>query len=315
MNPEQMKPSIGIDIGGTNTDIGLVSPQGQCTDRINISTTAFPDFVAYIDDICIKINELLKRNGLAVEQISGVGVGAPNGNSFTHTIDFAPNLPYKGRLHIGEMLAERLHTRVAVANDANAAAVGEKVYGGAQTMDDFATVTLGTGLGSGIYANGRLLLGHDGMAGELGHTILYPEGRRCSCGRSGCVETYVSIRGVQQTYREICEEQGISPVPQISCAEISAEAATPEGDVARETWCRTGKHLGLALANTVTLFSPEAIFLMGGLAQAGDLLLLPVREQFEHCVLPFHQNKIRIELSHLKSNEAAILGAAALTSM
>ena len=300
--------AIGIDIGGTNTDIGLVRSDGSCLARTNLPTQSFRSIEAYADALAEAIRKLLSDK--KITNIEGVGIGAPNGNYYTGTIDYAPNLPFKGRLFLQEMISSRLNVKTVLTNDANAAAFGEKVYGGARELSDFILITLGTGVGSGIFVNGQMVYGHDGFAGELGHATLYPDGRLCSCGRKGCLEQYASARGIVQTYKLICQETGIAPA-EVTCRDLTQMADSGD-ERARETWRRTARCLGIALANAVCFSSPQAIFLMGGPVKAGHWLLEPMQEFFEEALLPIYKGKTKILRSQLPENDAAVLGAAAL---
>lgn len=300
--------AIGIDIGGTNTDIGLVRSDGTCIARTNLATKSYTDIEVYADTLAKAIQKLLADNN--IKKIQGVGIGAPNGNYYTGTIDYAPNLPFKGRLFLQEMISTRLNTKVVLTNDANAAAFGEKVYGGARDLTDFILITLGTGVGSGIFVNGQMVYGHDGFAGELGHAILYPGGRLCTCGRKGCLEEYASARGIIQNYKDLCQENGVVPTD-VSCRDLTIMADSGD-ELARETWKRTANCLGIALANAVCFSSPQAIFLMGGPVKAGHWLMDPLRVSFEDNLLPIFKGKTKILHSLLPENDAAVLGAAAL---
>lgn len=304
-----MEYAIGIDIGGTNTDIGLVNEKGQCVARKNLPTAQYKEVEKYVDDIADVIRHLLSEND--VNDIAGIGIGAPNGNYYTGTIDFAPNLPFKGRIFLKDMIQQRLNTKVVLSNDANAAAYGEKIYGGAKEMDDFILITLGTGVGSGIFVNGQMVYGHDGFAGELGHATLIVGGRPCTCGRSGCLEEYASARGIVQTYNELCAENGKTPIPDITCKDLTA-AADNGDEMAIGTWKKTAELLGIALSNAVTFSSPEAIFLMGGPVRAGNWLLEPLKLAFEANMLNIFKGKVKILTSELPQNDVAILGASAL---
>lgn len=312
-----MKPfSIGVDIGGTNTDIGLVNGEGKCIAGSRISTSQYGDPRPYVDHLAEAILELMKING--IKEITGIGIGVPNGNYYTGRIDNAVNLNFKGEVNLRDMIRERINVPVVVTNDANAAAFGELVYGGAKEMKDFIMITLGTGVGSGIVVNGKLVYGHDGYAGELGHVIIYPGGRSCNCGRKGCLEQYTSSGGIKKTFIELMKKKyGENFVPEdensISSKYIAALALNGD-EIARKTFRITGEILGVALANAVAYTSPEAIFLMGGPVKAGDLLLKPIQKSFEENLLFIYKDKVRIILSHLNENEAAILGAAALTN-
>lgn len=305
--------AVGIDIGGTNTDIGLVSDQGEILGRIGISTTQFVDVEPYVNAIETAIRQLMET--CSIEGIRGVGIGAPNGNFYTGTIDFAPNLPFKGQIKLKSLFEERFHCPVVVTNDANAAAYGEKVYGGAQNLSDFILITLGTGVGSGIVINNQLLYGSDGFAGELGHCTLIPDGRLCSCGNRGCLEEYASARGICQNYRELCENQGIRgrELENVDCKMLS-EMADKGDEIAIRAWAETGRLLGIVLANAAAFSSPQAIFLMGGPVKAGHWLLEPAKQSFNEHLLPSFKNKIPLLVSSLPANDVAILGAAALVS-
>ena len=300
--------AIGIDIGGTNTDIGLVRSDGTCMARTNLPTQNFNNIELYADALAEEIRKLLSDK--KIEKIEGVGIGAPNANYYTGTIDFAPNLPFKGKLFLRDMLTSRLGVKVVLTNDANAAAFGEKIYGGARDLTDFILFTLGTGVGSGIFINGQMVYGHDGFAGELGHTTLYPDGRLCSCGRKGCLEQYASARGIVQTYKLICEETGVEPAD-VTCRDLTMMADNGD-ERARETWRRTARYLSLGMADAVCFSSPQAIFLMGGPVKAGHWLLDPLREFFEAELMPIFKGKAKILRSQLPENDAAVLGAAAL---
>ena len=310
--------SIGVDIGGTNTDIGLVSAQGVIVRRASIPTSSYTDFDHYIADLMGCIGRLCAAEGLSGVSLSagieGIGIGAPNGNYYTGCVDNAPNLTIKGVLDFGKAIARYSDVPVVLSNDANAAAYGEYIYGGAKGMHHFIMFTLGTGVGSGIVVDGKLVHGSTGGAGELGHNILIPGGRPCSCGRAGCLETYTSARGIVQTYKECCREAGLDVPDEVSSKAIG-DLANNGDPIALATWDRVGQWLGLAMANAVTFSAPEAIFLMGGPAKVGEPLLKPLRDAFERNLLNIYQGSCRILLSQLPANEVAILGAAALCKM
>ena len=307
------KWAIGIDIGGTNTDMGLVNEEGKCVARKHLPTGEFDDEELYADAMAQCIRELFVENGITdMEEVQGIGIGAPNGNFYTGCMEHAPNLRFRGSVDLKHLMERRLGLTTTVTNDANAAAYGEKIYGGAKEMNDFILVTLGTGVGSGIVCHGQLLYGHDGFAGELGHTILHVDGRSCSCGRCGCLETYASIRGIIQTYNELSEQVGAKKMEGNNCKAIT-ELADKGNPIAMATWERTARHLGIALANAVAFSSPEAIFLMGGPSQAGHWLYDPLRVYFEENLLSNYKGKVQVLPSQLPANDAAILGAAALT--
>ena len=309
-----MKYSIGVDMGGTNTDLGLVTENGNIVQRRNLPTNVYTQFEPYIKDMMKVVDEMLEAqraiDGQAVH-LEGIGVGAPNGNFYTGCVDNAPNLTMKGVLDFGKEIHKWKDVPVVLSNDANAAAYGEYVYGGARGMKHFIMFTLGTGVGSGIVIDGRLVHGSTGAAGELGHAILYQHGRPCTCGREGCLETYTSARGIVQTY---CELKGCEVTPDIT-SKMIGELAHQGDPVALKTWATVGDQLGLAMANAVTFSAPEAIFLMGGPAQVGEPLLKPLREAFDKYLLNIFQGSCTIRMSELKANEVAILGAAALLKM
>lgn len=314
-----MKPeySIGIDIGGTNTDIGLVNSVGECVASYRIRTGNYSDPEEYVNHLMDSVLLLLETN--KIKSMTGIGIGVPNGNFYTGCIDNAVNLNFKGEIPLRNMIQKRIDCKVVVTNDANAAAYGEMVYGGARGMKDFIMITLGTGVGSGIVVNGKMVYGHDGYAGELGHTIIFPGGRMCKCGRQGCLERYTSAGGIKRTYIELMKKEygdlfTLEKEDAVSSKQISdaAEAGDP---IAKKVFDFTGYILGLSLANAAAITSPKAIFLMGGPVKAGNILLDPLKKSFEENVLFYYKDKIKILVSHLNENEAAILGAAALTNM
>lgn len=309
-----MKYSIGVDLGGTNTDLGLVTENGNIVQRRNMATNAYTDFALYIRDFMREV-ELMLADQQAIDgqavQLEGIGVGAPNGNFYTGCVDNAPNLTMKGVLDFSKEIHKYRDVEVVLSNDANAAAYGEYIYGGAKGMRHFIMFTLGTGVGSGIVVDGRLVHGSTGAAGELGHAILYQHGRPCTCGREGCLETYTSARGIVQTY---CELKGIPVSPEVT-SKLIGELAHQGDPVALKTWETVGDQLGLAMANSVTFSAPEAIFLMGGPAQVGEPLLRPLRQAFGKYLLNIFAGSCQIRMSELKANEVAILGAAALIKM
>ena len=309
-----MKNSIGVDMGGTNTDMGLVTENGNIVQRRNIPTNAYTELEPYVRDMMREIESMVDGqsaiDGMAV-QLEGIGIGAPNGNFYTGCVDNAPNLTIKGNLNFAKEIHRYRDVPVVLSNDANAAAYGEYVYGGARGMRHFIMFTLGTGVGSGIVVDGKLVHGSTGAAGELGHNILVPHGRRCSCGREGCLETYTSARGIVQTY---CELAHVEPSPEITSKHIG-ELAHQGDPVALKTWETVADQLGLAMANSVTFSAPEAIFLMGGPAQVGEPLLKPLRAAFDKYLLNIYQGTCQIRMSELRANEVAILGATALLKM
>ncbi|MCX6288531.1 MAG: ROK family protein [Bacteroidetes bacterium] len=308
---------VGVDIGGTGTKFGIVDNVGNVLFASEISTKKHEQVHTFIDELHQELSVLIEKVG-GVGRIKGIGVGAPNGNVYTGNIEYAPNLPWKGIIPLARMLQDKFKIPVRLTNDANAAAVGEMMYGAAQGMKDFIMITLGTGVGSGIVANGQLIYGHDGFAGELGHTTIIPDGRlHPGTGKKGSLESYASATGVAQSAIEILENTDRpSSLRDIPKGELNSkavfEAATKGDEVAKEVFAFTGKVLGMALANFVMFSSPEAIILFGGLTKAGDLILKPTREHLEANVIEIFQNKVKILVSHLKESDAAILGASAL---
>ena len=307
--------TIGIDIGGTNTVFGIVDYKGNCIVEGSLSTKKYKEVNDFISALAKKINSLLKKQtGISLK---GIGIGAPNGNYFKGTIEHAPNLDWKGIIPFAELLSQHFDVPIALTNDANAAALGEMIYGDAKGMKDFILITLGTGLGSGIVVNGDLVYGHDGFAGEIGHTIVDPLGRKCGCGRKGCLETYASATGIVTTVKEFLaasnEESLLRYIPDEKLdARAIHNAAKDKDIIALKAFGFTGKILGMKLADAVAHTSPSAIFLFGGLANAGEFIFEPVRNYFEKYLLGIYKNKIKIHPSGLDSGKAAILGASAL---
>ena len=306
--------ALGIDIGGTNTVYGIVDRRGNILEQGSISTKAHDDIAVYIDALYNGIKPLMER---ADGEILGIGIGAPNGNFYHGTIEFAPNLPWKGVIPLANLVKEQFGLSVQVTNDANAAAVGEMTYGAAKGMKDFIMITLGTGLGSGIVVNGQLVYGHDGFAGELGHVVVEREGRHCGCGRYGCLETYVSATGIVRTMLELLREKKTDSTlrdmdPERLDSKIICEAAEAGDQLALEAVDFTARILGETLANYIAFSAPEAIILFGGLARAGDLLIDPTKRYMNESVLRIWKDKVGLIRSELNENDAAILGASAL---
>jgi glucokinase len=309
--------AVGIDIGGTGTKFGIVDRTGNVLFTGDLSTKKHKKIETFIDELHDKLSALIQNVG-GTGRIRGIGVGAPNGNFYTGTVEYAPNLPWKGILPLAQMIQDKFQIQTNLTNDANAAAIGEMMYGAAQGMKDFIMITLGTGVGSGIVANGHLILGHDGFAGELGHTIIIPDGRyHEGTGKKGSLESYASATGVMLTAKEVlASTKEESLLRKIDVDEIDSrkvyDAAVQGDKVAREIFEYTGKILGTALANFVMFSSPEAIILFGGLTKAGDFILKPTREHMEANLIQVFQNRVKILVSHLRESDAAILGASAL---
>lgn len=309
--------AIGIDIGGTGTKYGIVDRVGNLLFSGEMSTRNHMEVIPYIDELYENIAPLIEQAG-GIGRIKGIGIGAPNGNYYKNTIEYAANLPWKGIIPFGKMAEDKFKLPVVLTNDANAAAIGEMMYGAAQGMNDFIMITLGTGVGSGIVANGKLVYGHDGFAGELGHTIIIPDGRlHEGTQKRGSLESYASATGVRLSTIEFLQKSDkpslLRAIPHNEIDSKKVYEAAIEGDeLAKEIFDFTGKILGMALANFVMFSSPEAIVLFGGLTKAGDFILKPTREHMEANLVQVFQNKVKILVSHLKESDAAILGASAL---
>lgn len=320
--------AAGVDIGGTNTTTGLIDGTGVIHGELSFKTRDYPVLDDYIERLSQDIEALLRSNPGAV--LAGIGIGAPSANYFSGMIHNASNIDWYERLDDGslsermtlipfvETLGRRYPTvPVVIDNDANATAIGEMMYGGARGMKDFIEITLGSGVGSGIVANGRLIYGHDGTAGELGHVIVRSGGRQCGCGRCGCLETYVSARGIVRTALETMaydkrESRLREAAPSVIDAKFIADAAREGDELALEVFERTGRVLGEALANFTAMTYPEAIFLFGGLAKAGDLLFKPTKRYMEENMLFLYKNKVKLLPSGIDDAGAALLGASAL---
>ncbi len=311
--------AVGIDIGGTNTVYGLVDRDGKIYGEGALPTKDYSDFDQYLQELSIGIQSLMKSLGDDHELI-GIGIGAPMANYYKGTVENASNLPWEGVVPFVEKMKRYYPTLpILITNDANAAAIGEMVYGGAKGMKDFIVVTLGTGLGSGFVANGQLVYGHDGFAGELGHVIVNKtaSARQCGCGRKGCLETYVSATGIKRTaFKLLADNLEASEFRNYSYNELTAamitEAALKGDPLAIEAYEYTGMMLGQALADAVTITSPEAIFLFGGLAKAGKYIFEPTKKYMEMHMLSIFRNKVKLLPSKLQNENVAVLGASAL---
>ena len=308
---------MGIDIGGTNSVFGIVDARGTVLAVDKIKTQKYEKIEDYVEALTSGMKALIKAND-AEGKIKGIGVGAPNGNYYTGTIEFAPNLPWKGVIPLANLISEKMGVPCALTNDANAAAIGEMTYGAARGMKDFIMITLGTGVGSGVVCNGQLVYGHDGFAGELGHvTIRRENGRLCGCGRKGCLEAYASATGVARSAREILtsstEPSSLRDIPAEEITSLDVFNAAKAGDkIAKEIFEFTGKILGEAFVDFIAFTSPEAIVLFGGLAHAGDLLFEPIQRTIDENVMPIFKGKTKLLMSELKDADAAVLGASAL---
>lgn len=308
---------IGLDLGGTNSVFGVVDSKGEIIATTSIKTQAYPSVDQYIMESVKAIKQIAEQVG-GMEKIRAMGIGAPCGNYYKGTIEHAANLVWaKGIVPLANMFVNELGIPVVVTNDAKAAAMGEMKYGVAVGMNNFVELTLGTGVGSGIVANGQLIYGFDGFAGELGHMIVEPDGRPCGCGRKGCLETYCSATGVVRTAIAMLEESPeATSVRDIATDKLTSyevyKAAMAGDAMAQEVFKQTGRRIGIACANIATFLSPEAFIFFGGLAQAGELLLRPIEEAYNENVLSLYKGKARFLMSGLDGAKAAILGASAI---
>ncbi|MFA7359636.1 MAG: ROK family protein [Candidatus Kapaibacterium sp.] len=306
---------VGIDVGGTNSPFGFVDKEGKILAKSSIKTDEYEKFDDYLNALISEIKRINREHNQL--KIIGYGIGAPNGNYYKGTVENAPNLNWKGKIEFSKMMTDKTGVKAYLTNDANAAAIGEKVFGNAKEMNDFIVVTLGTGLGSGIFCGGNLLYGSTGFAGELGHTIVKENGRLCGCTRHGCLETYASATGIVKTVVEMLSNGGIdSSLRNYKEEEITSklihEAAVSGDKLALNAFEYTGEILGMALANATAFSSPEAIFLFGGLANAGSYIFEPTIRHMESNMLNNFKGTVKVLPSGLQENTAAILGAAAL---
>ncbi len=305
----------GVDIGGTNTRIGLVDRNGEVHAEDRLST---PDY-AFADDFVVALDQKLKEMIAGHDDLTltGIGIGAPNANFNKGTIELAPNLRWKGIIPLVKLIERRTGLKTKITNDANAAALGEMIFGAAKGVKNFIILTLGTGLGSGIVIDGEVVYGHTGFAGELGHMTVAEGGRVCGCGRRGCLETYASATGLVRTVLALLSDRrDESILRDLRSSEITsrrvAEAAAAGDVIAIEALDQTARMIALGIANSVIFSSPETIFLFGGLAQAGDAIFEPVRKYADELVQPIFRGTFSVMPSGLPEARAAILGASAL---
>ena len=309
---------IGLDLGGTNSVFGIVDARGEIKASTAIKTQAYADVNDYVQAGVDALQPIIDVVG-GIGQIKGMGIGAPNANYYTGTIENAANLLWKGSVPLARLFSEKLGIPVALTNDANAAAIGEMTYGVARGMKNFIMITLGTGVGSGVVCNGQLVYGSDGFAGELGHVTMdrTPEARQCGCGKKGCLEAYCSATGVARTAREILEKTDrpslLREINPKDITSLDVAIAAGKGDqVAKEIFDFTGRMLGEACADFTLFSSPEAYVFFGGLTKAGDLIMKPIQESYDEHVLPMYKGKAKILVSGLSGSEAAVPGASAL---
>lgn len=317
---ESIKPYvIGLDLGGTNSVFGIVDKDGNIVECVSMKTGGFSTADDYVDAAVKSLMTIVEKVGL--ENISRMGIGAPNANYLNGCIEYAPNLPWahECKVPLAQMFSDRLGgLPVHMTNDANAAALGEMMYGVAKGMKNFIVITLGTGVGSGIVINGQMVYGCDGMAGELGHVIMRREnGRSCGCGRTGCLEAYCSATGVARTARELLETTDRPSLLRDMDAEkitsLDVSIAAGKGDaLAKEIYEFTGNMLGEACADFAAFSSPEAFIFFGGMTKAGDLIMKPIEEAYNNKVLNIYKGKAKFLVSSLDGAGAAVLGAAAV---
>ena len=322
MNEQQgIKPYvIGLDLGGTNSVFGIIDARGEIKATTAIKTGGYDKVEDYVASCVDALQVIIEQVG-GIDKIKAMGIGAPNGNYYNGTIEFAPNLSWakNGVVPLAKMFSDALGIPVALTNDANAAAIGEMVYGVARGMKNFIVITLGTGVGSGIVVNGQLLYGHDGFAGELGHVTMVrgAEGRSCGCGRTGCLEAYCSATGVARTAREILSKtdrpsilRELNP-EDITSLEVSIAAGKGD-ELAKEIYEFTGKMLGEACADFAAFSSPEAFIFFGGMVKAGDLIMEPIKRAYNSHVMNIFKGKAQFLVSGLDGASAAVLGASAI---
>lgn len=309
---------LGLDMGGTNSVLGVVDARGQVLARTSIKTQQFTDINEYVDALYTEAVKIVEPLG-GFDAFRGIGAGVPNGNYYTGNIEFAPNLPWKGVVHFAELMSKKFGIPCKITNDANAAAQGEMIYGAAKGMKDFIMITLGTGVGSGIVIDGKVVYGNDGFAGELGHVCIdhSKNARLCGCGGKGHLEAYASATGVARTAKEIISTTTKPTVLRnLDIDSITSydvfKAAEAGDEVAKEIFDFTGKCLGEAFANFVVFSAPEAIIMFGGLTKSGHWLLDPIVKALNNNVMQLWKNKVKVLFSELKEADAAILGASSL---
>ncbi|MFT5777935.1 MAG: glucokinase [Crocinitomicaceae bacterium] len=306
----KIRLALGVDIGGTNTVFGVCNSRGDVFFEHSVRTKDFPK----PEDLVLKIHESLSEAGYLAD-IIGIGIGAPNGNYYSGTIEFAPNLNWTGVIPLAGLFEKRFGKPAILTNDANAAAIGELIYGCAQDLSHFVTITLGTGLGSGVVVNKKLVYGHDGFAGEYGHIRVVPNGRKCGCGREGCLETYASATGVVRSIQELdsIHKESSSLHNQSITDAIEVFEHAEQGDpFALEIIDFTAKTLGDSLADFACFSSPKAYVLFGGIAQSGEKFATKVKVYMEEAMLNIYSNKVEIRISALHDKNAAVLGASSM---
>lgn len=315
----KQKFSLGIDIGGTNIDWGIVSDSGEIVFQKRYPSLSFDTVETLAKQV---LEDIQNHSGYSLAQLDGIGIGAPSANTQTGCIHHSANLHWKGIVPITSVFEQIIHLPCHIANDANATAFGEKIYGAAKGMNNFAVITLGTGVGSGIVCNGQMIEGFDGNGGEFGHIIVDFQGRECGCGRKGCLETYTSATGIKNTAILLAESGEFdTSLSQLILAQSTFDSKTvyeyvlQNDSLAVAVFQQTGLYLGRAIANLVTLLGLEAVFLFGGPVNAGDFLIKPTQESFNEDVIFYYKNLVKILPSKIKAQNAAILGAASLSKL
>lgn len=309
------KVVAGVDIGGTNTRFGLVDEKGKVLSENNFETTDYPKINDFVQALTAGIKKLTAAN--KEYKLMGIGIGAPDANYHRGTIEHAPNLAWKGIVPLADLIKKKINVPVVVTNDANAAAMGEMIFGVAKKMKDFIVLTLGTGLGSGIVIDGKMVYGHTGFAGELGHMTVVPGGRVCGCGRKGCFEAYASATGLVRTVIELMSEmRDESPLRDIPPSKLTskkvAEAAAKKDPIAVKAMSKTAEILGFGIINSIVFSSPEAIILFGGLANAGEMLFAPTRKYLKENNYVLMKDTVKILASGIPESKGAVMGSAAL---
>ncbi len=317
MSTENKPYVIGLDLGGTNSVFGIVDANANVIEEVSVKTQGHGEVEQYVADCVAALNTIIEKVG-GIEKIKGMGIGAPNGNYYNGCIEFAPNLPWKEKIPLAQLFSDALGIPVTLTNDANAAAIGEQAYGVAKDMKNFIMITLGTGVGSGIVCDGKLVYGSDGMAGELGHVVVERKnGRECGCGRRGCLETYCSATGIARTAREILTTTDAPtllreiPLETLEAKDVSICAAKGD-EVAKSIMEFTGTLLGEVCADFACFNSPEAFIFFGGPTKAGDLIMDPIKRGYEKAILKCYRGKAKFYISELDGAHAAVLGASAL---
>lgn len=318
MNSEPAKPYvIGLDLGGTNSVFGIVDSRGEIKATTAIKTQAYEKVEEYVKASVDALTIIIDQVG-GISKIKAMGIGAPNGNFYKGTIEYAPNLRWKGIVPLADLFSKALGIPVALTNDANAAAIGEMTYGVARGMKNFIVITLGTGVGSGIVINGQLVYGCDGFAGELGHVTMRREnGRKCGCGRTGCLEAYCSATGVARTARELIDNTDtpslLREMKPEDITSLDVSIAASKGDkLAKDIYEFTGNMLGEACADFAAFSSPEAFIFFGGLTKAGDLIMKPIKKAYDEHIMKIFKGKAQFLISGLDGSSAAVLGASGL---